>query len=182
MNATRSAPAARVVSGGLLAARPMMHLARGRADAEGAGLTEPTAMVLATVSGDGHVRGRTVLLKDHGQEGFSFYTNRTSRKGRDLAANPRACVTFPWYGIERQVIAEGRVRALSQAESEPYFRSRPRGSQIGAWASRQSSVIPSRTVLDDRVADLERRWAETQQGARRRLWGGESLPPDGSEI
>ena len=178
MNATRSAPAARVLSEDLVAADPMMQFARWLADAEAAGLTEPTAMVLATVSGDGHVRGRTVLLKDHGQEGFSFYTNRTSRKGRDLAANPRACVTFPWYGIERQVIAEGRVRALSQAESEPYFRSRPRGSQIGAWASRQSSVIPSRTVLDDRVADLERRWPEPQQVPMPDFWGGYVLEPE----
>src|SRR5260370_11089992 len=179
MNATRSAPAARVLSEDLVAADPMMQFARWLADAEAAGLTEPTAMVLAPVSGAGHVRGRTVLLKDHGQEGFTFYTNRTSRKGRDLAANPQACVTFPWYDIERQVIAEGRVRALSQAESEPYFRSRPRGSQISAWASRQSSVIPSRAVLADRVADLERRLPEPQQVPMPDFWGGYPVGPEG---
>ena len=82
-----------------------------------------------------------MLLKAHDQAGFTFYSNRTSRKGRELAANPAACLVFPWYGIERQVIVEGKVRELSQAESEPYYRSRPRLSQIGAWASRQSTVI-----------------------------------------
>src|SRR5260370_38135443 len=101
MTATGSAAGSRVLSGDLVAADPMTQFARWMADAEAAGLTEPTAMVLATVSGDGHVRGRTVLLKDHGQEGFGFYPNRTSRKGRDLPPNPRACVTFPWAGTER---------------------------------------------------------------------------------
>ncbi len=105
-------------------------------------------MVLATTSAEGRPRARTVLMKAHGPEGFTFYTNRTSRKGQDLHAHPRACAVFPWYDLGRQVTAEGQVRMLSQAESEPYYRSRARGSQIGAWASRQSQVIESRAELE----------------------------------
>ena len=145
-------------------------------------LPEPNAMVLATVSAAGQPRGRTVLLKSHDADGFVFYTNRTSRKGTDLAAVARACLTFPWYGIQRQVIVEGKVRELSQAESEPYYRSRPRLSQIGAWASRQSTVIASRAVLDDRVAELERRWPEPGQVPMPDFWGGYLLEPDAVEF
>src|SRR6266566_1335653 len=147
------------LSAALLASDPMTQFARWMEDAETLGLPEPTAMVLATISAEGRPRARTVLLKGHDQSGFTFYSNRTSRKGQDLAANPRACVVFPWYAMRRQVTAEGSVRIMSQADSEPYYRSRPRGSQIGAWASRQSQVIASRAELDDRVAELERRWA-----------------------
>ncbi|MBV9445025.1 MAG: pyridoxamine 5'-phosphate oxidase [Streptosporangiaceae bacterium] len=175
---TPATPVSRALSEDVIAGDPMTQFARWMADALASDMPEPTAMVLATASAEGRVRGRTVLLKAHGQEGFTFYTNRTSRKGQDLAANPWTCVTFPWYSLERQVIAEGTVRALSQAESEPYFRSRPRGSQIGAWASRQSSVIPSRTVLDDRVAELERRWPEPQQVPMPDFWGGYLLQPE----
>jgi pyridoxamine 5'-phosphate oxidase len=123
-----------------------------------------------------------VLLKGHGPEGFAFYTNRTSRKGRDLRENPRACAVFPWHAIGRQVTAEGSVRAMSQAQSEPYFRSRPRGSQIGAWASRQSRVIGSREELDRRVAELERRWPPPQTIPMPDFWGGYLLTPDTVEF
>ena len=150
----------------------MTQFARWMADALASDLPEPTAMVLSTVTGEGRPSARTVLLKAHDRAGFTFYSNRTSRKGRELAANPRACLVFPWYGLERQVIAEGRVRELSQAQSEPYFRSRPRRSQIGAWASRQSAVIASRAVLDDRVAELERRWPEPAPVPMPDFWGG----------
>ena len=109
-------------------------------------------MVLATVSGDGRPRARTVLLKSHDAGGFTFYTNRTSRKATDLAAVPRACLLFPWHAMQRQVIISGTVTALSTEQSEPYFRTRPRGSQLGAWTSRQSSVIASRDELDERYA------------------------------
>jgi len=139
-------------------------------------------MVLSTITTQGRPRARTVLLKSHDQTGFTFYTNRTSRKGRELAANPAACLVFPWHGIGRQVIAEGSVRALTQAESEPYFSSRPRGSQIGAWASRQSTVIASRAVLDDRVAELERRWPDPGQVPMPDFWGGYLLEPDAVEF
>jgi pyridoxamine 5'-phosphate oxidase len=173
-------------SGGLseaiMAADPMTQFARWMADAEAQGLPEPTAMVLTTVSSQGHPRARTVLLKAHDQSGFTFYSNRTSRKGRDLAANPRACVVFPWYPMRRQVTAEGSVRIMSQAESEPYYRSRPRGSQIGAWASRQSQVIGSRAELDHRVAELEERWAPPATVPMPDFWGGYVLMPETVEF
>src|SRR5215831_12709148 len=124
---------------------PVAQFSRWLADAEAAGLPEPNAMVLATVSAAGQPRGRTVLLKSHDADGFVFYTNRTSRKGADLAAVARASLTFPWYALRRQVIIEGAVQELSTPDSEPYFHSRPRGSQLGAWASRQSTVIGSGT-------------------------------------
>ena len=151
-------------------------------DALASDIPEPTAMVLSTVTGQGGPRARTVLLKAHDRAGFTFYTNRTSRKGLELAANPSACLLFPWYGLERQVIVEGTVRELSQAESEPYYRSRPRLSQIGAWASRQSTVIASRAVLDDRAAELERRWPEPEQVPMPDFWGGYVLEPDAVEF
>jgi pyridoxamine 5'-phosphate oxidase len=155
----------------------MTQFARWRADALASGMPEPTAMVLSTITEQGGPRARTVLLKAHDQAGFTFYSNRTSRKGRELAGNPAACLVFPWYGIQRQVIVEGKIRELSQAESEPYYRSRPRLSQLGAWASRQSTVIASRAVLDDRVAELERRWPEPGPIPMPDFWGGYLLEP-----
>jgi pyridoxamine 5'-phosphate oxidase len=147
-----------------------------------AGLPEPNAMVLSTVSPEGRPRGRTVLLKTHGPDGFVFYTNRTSVKGQHLAANPWACLLFPWYALRRQVIVQGRVMPLTVAESEPYFRSRPYGSQLGAWASRQSSVIASRAVLEERFARLERRWPEGTPVPMPEFWGGYRLAHDSVEF
>ena len=160
----------------------MTQFARWMSDAEARGLHEPTAMVLATVSAEGRPRARTVLLKEHGQAGFTFYTNRTSRKGQDLAANPRACVVFPWFAMGRQVTAEGGVHVMSHADSEPYYQSRPRQSQIGAWASRQSQVIGSRAELDDRVAELERRWPPPDPIPMPDFWGGYVLVPETVEF
>ena len=141
-------------------------------------LAEPTAMVLATVSPDGQPRARTVLLKDYGQAGFVFYTNRTSAKGRHLAAQPRACLLFPWHPLQRQVIVEGSAEAMSAAESEPYFHSRPHGSQVGAWASRQSAVLPGRAPLDDRVRELEQRWPDGTEVPMPDFWGGYRVRPE----
>jgi pyridoxamine 5'-phosphate oxidase len=155
---------------------PVAQFSRWLADAEAARLPEPNAMVLATVSAAGQPRGRTVLLKSHDARGFVFYTNRTSRKGTDLAAVPRACLTFPWYALQRQAIIEGTVEELSTADSEPYFHSRPRGSQIGAWASRQSTVIGSRDELEKRVAELEQRW-DSQPVPMPEFWGGYRVVP-----
>ena len=171
-----------VLSAEMMADDPMAQFARWMADAQARPLPEPTAMVLATVSDQGRPRARTVLLKDHGPAGFTFYTNRTSRKGHDLAANPRACVVFPWYPMQRQVTAEGPVTQLSQADSEPYYRSRPRGSQLGAWASRQSQVIGSRAELDDRAAELEQRWAPPATIPMPDFWGGYLLQPETVEF
>ena len=161
---------------------PVEQFSGWLADAMQAGLPEPNAMVLATTSAEGHTRARTVLLKAHDGAGFIFYTNRTSRKGTDLAANSWACVLFPWYALGRQVTIEGPVSALSTAESEPYFRSRPRGSQIGAWASRQSRVIASGAQLDERVAELDRRWPAGTEVPMPDFWGGYRLAPEAIEF
>ena len=147
-----------------------------------AGLPEPTAMVLATVSADQRPRGRMVLLKSSGADGFTFYTNRTSRKARDLADVPEACLVFPWYALHRQVIVEGPVEPLSTDDSAPYFHSRPRGSQLGAWASRQSTVLSSRAELEDRYAELDRRWPEGTEVPVPDFWGGYRLRPERIEF
>jgi len=135
-------------------------------------------MVLSTVSAAGRPRSRSVLLKDHSPAGLVFYTNRTSAKAQDLAVNGYACALFPWYALRRQVIVHGAVTPLSQAESEPYFHSRPRGSQLGAWASRQSSVIESRGVLEDAYARLEQRWPAGTEVPMPDFWGGYRLVPE----
>jgi pyridoxamine 5'-phosphate oxidase len=151
-------------------------------EAVAAGLHEPNAMVLTTLGlGDGP-HARTVLLKAHDEAGFTFYTNRTSRKGRDLAADPRCCALFPWYALGRQVTVEGVTRPLSKEESEPYYHSRPWLSQIGAWASRQSSVLASRSELDDRVADLSARWPEGTEVPMPDFWGGYLIVPERIEF
>jgi pyridoxamine 5'-phosphate oxidase len=161
----------------MLAEDPMDQFAAWMADAVAVPLPEPTAMVLATVSAAGRPRARTVLLKHYDSGGFTFYTNRTSRKGTDLAEVPRASLLFPWHPMQRQVIVEGSVSALSTGESEPYYHSRPRGSQLGAWASRQSTVIGSRAELDDRYAELERRWPEGTEVPMPDFWGGYRVVP-----
>ena len=161
-----------------MAGDPMTQFARWMSDAVTLGLTEPTAMVLATSAADGRPRARTVLLKAHDQTGFTFYSNRTSRKGQDIAADPRVCAVFPWYGMQRQVTVEGSVTTMSREASEPYFRSRPRGSQIGAWASRQSQVIGSRDELERRAAELGQRWAPPAVVPMPDFWGGYLLVPE----
>jgi pyridoxamine 5'-phosphate oxidase len=162
----------------MLPADPMELFAAWMADVVAAGLPEPTAMALATVSAEGQPRARMVLLKSYDASGFTFYTNRTSRKGTDLAQVPRASLLFPWYPIQRQVIIEGHVTALSTADSEPYFRSRPRGSQLGARRSRQSTVIGSRAELEERHAELGDRWPEGTPVPMPDFWGGYRVEPD----
>ena len=157
-------------------ADPHEQFERWMADVVQAGLPEPTAMVLATVSAAGQPRARTVLLKHHDHDGFAFYTNRTSRKGRDLDEVPRASLLFPWHQIYRQVIVEGTVTRLSQAESESYFHTRPRGSQLAAWASRQSTVIGSRAELDERYRRMEQRWGG-EEVPLPDFWGGYLVTP-----
>lgn len=166
----------------MLPDEPMELFDRWMADVVRAELPEPTAMVLATVSANQRPRARMVLLKDSGVAGFTFYTNRTSRKASDLAEVPEACLVFPWYPLQRQVIVEGPVTPLTTAESEPYFHSRPRGSQLSAWASRQSTVLASRFDLEQRYADLERRWPEGTQVPMPDFWGGYLLRPERMEF
>jgi pyridoxamine 5'-phosphate oxidase len=172
------APDEAILTEDMLARDPMDQFAAWMAEAVAARVPEPTAMVLATVSASGRPRARTVLLKSHDSGGFTFYTNRTSRKGTDLAEVPRASLAFPWYPLHRQVIVEGSVSELSTEESEPYYHSRPRGSQLGAWASRQSTVIGSRAELDDRYAELERRWPDGTDVPMPDFWGGYLVVPD----
>jgi pyridoxamine 5'-phosphate oxidase len=165
-----------------LTADPLDLVRQWMADVVAADLPEPTAMVLATTSADLRPRARMVLLKSFDSAGFTFYTNRTSRKGSDLAEVPRACLLFPWYPLQRQVIIEGPVAALSTAESEPYFHSRAHGSQVGAWASRQSTVLASRAELDDRYAELSARWPEGQEVPMPEFWGGYRVEPETIEF
>ena len=166
----------------MLPADPLELYDQWMADVITAGLPEPSAMVLATVSADLKPRARMVLLKSSGPEGFVFYTNRTSRKASDLADVPQACLLFPWYALHRQVIIEGPVAAMSTEDSEPYFHSRARGSQLGAWASRQSTVLTSRAGLDERYAEMERRWPEGTEVAMPDFWGGYRLEPERIEF
>ena len=178
MEAMSHVPAEPSLNETMVADDPLGQFTAWMAEAVAVLLPEPTAMVLATVSASGRPRARTVLLKAYDSGGFTFYTNRTSRKGTDLAAVPRACLLFPWHAIQRQVIIEGPVSALSAEESEPYFHSRPHGSQVGAWASRQSSVIASRRELDDRFAELERRWPDGTDVPMPDFWGGYRVIPE----
>ncbi|MBO0804691.1 MAG: pyridoxamine 5'-phosphate oxidase [Nocardiopsaceae bacterium] len=164
----------------MLDADPMSQFAKWLTEAEAAGIPEPNAMVLATMGERPHAR--TVLLKAHGSEGFTFYTNRTSRKGRDLAADPRCSAVFGWYALGRQVTVEGTARQLSIQESEPYYHSRSRGSQIGAWASRQSAVLSSREELDSRYAELQRRWPEGTEVPMPDFWRGYLIVPEAVEF
>lgn len=166
----------------MLPADPLELFERWMGDVLRVDLPEPTAMVLATTSADLRPRARMVLLKSHGPDGFTFYTNRTSRKASDVAEVPQACLLFPWYAIHRQVICEGPVTPLSTTESEPYFHSRPRGSQLGAWASRQSTVLPGRAELEDRYAELEGRWPEGTEVPMPEFWGGYRLRPERMEF
>jgi pyridoxamine 5'-phosphate oxidase len=165
-----------------LAAGPLEQFSRWMADVVAAGLPEPTAMVLATVSASGWPRARTVLLKSYDAAGFTFYTNRTSRKGADLAEVPRACLLFGWHAINRQVIIEGTVNPLTTEQSEPYFRSRPRGSQLAAWASRQSAVIASRRELEARYDRLAARWPDGTPVPMPDFWGGYRVVPQTFEF
>jgi pyridoxamine 5'-phosphate oxidase len=142
-----------------------------------AGLIEPNAMTLATATPDGKPSARMVLLKGVNAGGFVFFTNYESRKGLELTANPWAALVFYWPELERQVRIEGRVERVAPEESDAYFVSRPNGNRIGAWASRQSAVISSRAELEQRVAELEARYAD-RDIPRPPYWGGFRVIPD----
>ena len=146
-------------------------------DAIAAGLPEPTAMALATVADRGsQPMGRFVLLKGFDERGFCWFTNYESAKGEQLEETPRACLVFPWFPIYRQVVIAGDVTRVDAAESDEYFASRDRESQIGAWASPQSQVVPDRAWLEARVAQLEAEYAG-REVPRPPDWGGYRLTP-----
>jgi pyridoxamine 5'-phosphate oxidase len=143
-----------------------------------AGVHEPNAMVLATATPDGRPSSRMVLLKGVGPDGFVFFTNRASRKGDELAANPRCALLFPWHPLERQVRIEGTASTLGDTEVEAYFRSRPRGAQLGAWASDQSSPVASRAALAASYAAMQERFGDEAEVPVPPHWGGYRVVPD----
>jgi pyridoxamine 5'-phosphate oxidase len=150
-------------------------------EAEAAKIHEPNAAVLATAARDGRPSARMVLLKAVDGRGFVFYTNYESRKGREIEANPHAAYVFPWVALERQVIVEGSVVKVPREESEAYFHSRPRASQLAAWASNQSSIIAGRGALEDSMKAVERKYS----GAEAPLpphWGGFRIVPESVEF
>jgi pyridoxamine 5'-phosphate oxidase len=151
---------------------PLVAVRRWLGDAVRAGLPEPNAMVLSTASLDGVPSARTVLLKGIDDRGLVFYTNYTSRKARELDANPRAALTLAWVPMARQVRVEGEAVRVERAETEAYFHSRPHGAQLGAWASRQSSELASRAELEARYAELAARWPEGVEVPVPDFWGG----------
>jgi len=151
-------------------------------EAEAAGLVEPNAMVLATASPQGRPSARTVLLKGLDERGFVLFTNLRSRKGSEALANPYACLLFPWVALQRQVVVAGSVTEVDPAESDAYFASRPRGSQLGAAASPQSAVIPSRAVLEEERARLEAAYPDGIPVPRPAHWGGLRVAPETVEF
>jgi pyridoxamine 5'-phosphate oxidase len=146
-----------------------------------AGLVEPNAVTLATTTRDGIPSARIVLLKGYDVRGFVVYTNYESQKGRELLENPRAALVFFWPTLARQVRVVGAVARIDEAESDAYFATRPRGSQIGAWASRQSTVIGARADLDARVAELTARY-DGATVPRPPHWGGFRIAPTSVEF
>ncbi|MEP7065430.1 MAG: pyridoxamine 5'-phosphate oxidase [Gemmatimonadota bacterium] len=144
-------------------------------------LPDPTAMSLATVSADGAPSVRIVLLKGFDERGFVFYTNLQSRKGRELIATQRAALCFYWPALDRQIRIEGTVEPVSEAEADAYFASRPRESQIGAWASRQSETLSSMDELRERVTQAEARFAN-QPVPRPPHWSGRRVKPSSIEF
>jgi len=163
-------------------ADPLAQFARWMQDAMNAGLPEPNAMVLATATRDGVPSARTVLLKGVDERGFTFFTNTDSRKGAELAANPRAALVFPWHALERQVRVSGPVSVVDRAEAGAYFASRPHGSQLGAWASPQSQVISGRADIDARLAEVAERWTEGDAVPLPDFWGGYRVAPEEVEF
>jgi pyridoxamine 5'-phosphate oxidase len=150
-------------------------------EAEASGLLLPEAVALATATPDGATSVRMVLLKGVDDRGFRFFTNYESRKGEDLESNPRAALCFHWSVLERQVRVEGSIERLSHEESEEYFRSRPRGSQVGAWASAQSRPLVARADLEDRVREFESRFEDGPVPLPDH-WGGYLLRPERIEF
>ncbi|WP_430647749.1 pyridoxamine 5'-phosphate oxidase [Agromyces sp. GXS1127] len=160
-----------------LAADPFVQFDRWLAEADERGVYEPNAMVLGTIDAEGTPSSRTVLLRGVDDRGFVFYTDRSSRKGRALAAHPTASLVFPWYLIHRQVIVGGDVVPVDDEESDAYWATRPYGSRIAATASRQSQPIGSRADLEARVRDLEEEYAGVDDVRRPERWGGYRLIP-----
>lgn len=158
------------------------QLERWLADATAAELAEPTAMVLATAGADAVPSARTVLLKELSAVGLAFYTNLGSRKGRDIASNPSAALVFPWFAIARQVIVAGAVQPVDAETADAYFATRSYRSQISAHASRQSTVIGDRALLEAAHAELRERYEPSAKVPRPEDWGGFRVVPSSVEF
>lgn len=144
-------------------------------------IAEVNAMTIATIGQDGFPKSRVVLLKSYSEEGFVFYTNYNSTKGQDLSAQPQTCLSFFWPALERQIIIKGSAEKLSAQQSDNYFASRPKGSQLGALVSPQSQVIENRSVLEDKLKQLEQAYAN--KGVERpEHWGGFLVRPKSIEF
>lgn len=157
---------------------PIVQFHRWLNDAVAADITEPNAMTLATADAEGHPSARIVLLKGLDERGFCFFTNYSSQKGRDLDANPHAAMVFLWKELERQVTVRGPVTRTDPDESDAYFRTRPHGSQIGAWVSEeQSSPIPDRQYLETREAEFLEKFPPGTRVPLPDFWGGYRLDP-----
>lgn len=150
-------------------------------EAVAAGIEQPNAFVLATTGPDGRPSARAVLMKGFGPEGLAFYTNRSSRKGMELAANPWAAACFVWPGLHRQVRVEGEVQGVSDQESDAYFGGRPAGARLAAAASPQSRVVAGRQWLEERLDELRRRFPDGEV-PRPEEWGGYRIVPDVFEM
>lgn len=160
---------------------PIKQFGKWFTEALNAQILEPNAMILSTVS-DGKPHGRVVLLKGFDENGFSFYTNYKSNKGSEVAETPFASLTFFWGDLERQVRIEGSIEKVSGVESDEYYHSRPRGSQVGAWVSNQSSVIAGREVIEQRLAELENEFKDLELIPRPAHWGGYCVNPERIEF
>jgi pyridoxamine 5'-phosphate oxidase len=160
---------------------PIPQLLRWLGDADAAGIALPNAMALATTGADGRPSVRHVLLRATDERGLVFYTNHDSRKGRQLAENPRGALVFLWRELDRQASATGRVDRIADEESDAYFATRPREAQIGAWASAQSAVLEDRGELERRVAEMEMRFRDLDV-PRPPHWGGYRLAPETVEF
>jgi len=166
-----------------LAADWLAQFERWFADVVAAELPEPNAMIVATADEHGRPSARTVLMKMADARGFAFFTNYESRKATELTVNPYASLVFPWFPIGRQVVVCGRVTRVDRAETEAYFATRPRPSQVGAWASPQSRVVPDRTALDALLADVEARFPdEAEPLPAPPHWGGLRVEPETVEF
>lgn len=160
---------------------PFVEFARWFAEAQEAQVPDPNAMTLATAAADGSPSARIVLLKAFDDRGFVFFTDYRSRKGAELEANPRAALVFYWGELDRQVRITGGVTLVSREDSERYFRSRPLGSRLGAWASHQSRVIPGRAALEGDLRDVEARFGDGDVPLPPH-WGGYRVEPDAIEF
>lgn len=163
-------------------ADPIAQFATWFDEARSAETIEPNAMSLATATPEGIPSVRVVLLKEFDERGFVFFTDYRSRKGEEMARNPHASLCFWWGELQRQVRIDGTITKVSPDESAAYYRVRPRGSRLGAWASTQSSVIPGRAQLEASIADLEQRYEGVEEIPRPEHWGGYRLAPSTFEF